>query len=310
MASESAALIPSAGLGILLHRRGIMKLAVRSLLREYLLPPALARLAYGSYITCRDAAVACGSSPSLSRNAKFHSLYAGKRCFVIGNGPSLAKQDLVPLVNEISIVMNRFNRHPLVQRLKPTIFCMGDPGVNVKSIGGLAPFVDKVNASAYFFRTDMKEIVDREGLLDPEKVYYIKMAESLSSGWPHKKHGIDLTRSVPPVQNTSLMAIILALYMGCSPIYLLGMDHDWLGQHSLDSHFYPDSDMHLSSAYAVHWSQYRVLMEMALIVWKTHEILRDYAAGSGTQIYNATAGGYLDVYPRARFENLFPAKRG
>src|SRR5438067_13410697 len=52
----------------------------------------------------------------LQRNSRFREAHAGNRCFVIGNGPSLAGQDIFPLEGEITFVMNTFFAHPVVER--------------------------------------------------------------------------------------------------------------------------------------------------------------------------------------------------
>src|SRR5689334_4044737 len=52
--------------------------------------------------------------PLLQRNEVFRDRHKGRRCFVIGNGPSLKEQDLSPLVDEITLVTNSFYAHPIV----------------------------------------------------------------------------------------------------------------------------------------------------------------------------------------------------
>src|SRR5690349_18838408 len=48
----------------------------------------------------------------LKRNEVFRNLHKGRRCFIIGNGPSIKDQDLSPLANEITLVTNSFHVHP------------------------------------------------------------------------------------------------------------------------------------------------------------------------------------------------------
>ena len=44
---------------------------------------------------------------SQKRLAAYHNLHQGKRCFVMGNGPSLRQTDLSKLKNEYTIGLNR-----------------------------------------------------------------------------------------------------------------------------------------------------------------------------------------------------------
>src|SRR6185295_17903585 len=48
----------------------------------------------------------------LALNAALRGRHAGRCCFVLGNGPSLAQVDLTALAGEISIGMNSIHRHP------------------------------------------------------------------------------------------------------------------------------------------------------------------------------------------------------
>src|SRR5258708_28843911 len=80
-----------------------------------------------------DFAIARGSllrnyAPLLKRNEVFRDRHKGQRCFIIGNGPSLKKQDLSPLANEITFVTNSFYVHPIVgDSWQPTYYFFSDP---------------------------------------------------------------------------------------------------------------------------------------------------------------------------------------
>jgi len=286
--------------------RGIYSLGRRviKLAANWVVPPGLVRV-----MQRIDFELSLGpdvhESTILSRNAKFRNMYAGRRCFVIGNGPSLNKQDLAPLANEVTIAMNFFNKHPIIEKWKPTFFCMEEPVENIKRIG-LSPFLDKIEAQAYFFHIGVKELFDEHQLLDVEKVYYFRVAGSLP-GYPTGKNPLDLAKSIPAAWTTAQTAIMIALYMGCSPIYLIGLDHDWLADPNAFQHFYTTSAGDAEPAFLSDWG-YKKLLEVTLHIWRTYELLRDVACKQGVTIYNATAGGFLDVFPRVEFESLFPAR--
>jgi hypothetical protein len=233
----------------------------------------------------------------LARNAKFKDMHAGRRCFVIGNGPSLNRQDLSPLGNEMTIVMNRFNQHPIIEKWKPTFFCMADPAENLRRVD-LTSFIDKIEAKAYFFQIDVKEIIDERRIVDQEKVFYLRMGSVLQNAQMNTKYNIDFTRAIPRCISTAHMALMLAIYMGCSPIYLIGLDHDYLAHRSIETHFYAGGgDLSQKS--------YKWYIKSTLLVWELYEWIQSVAREKGITIYNATAGGFLDVFPRAEYESLF-----
>ena len=265
---------------------------------DWVVPPGLARAMQriGFELSLRPSV---HESTILSRNAKFRNMYAGRRCFVIGNGPSLNKQDLAPLGNEITIVMNAFNRHPIIKKWQPTFLCMADPPETLPP-EELALELKNIAAQAHFFRIEHKEIFDKHRFIDPEKVYYLKTNGLPRSDWPASRHGIDLTRTIPGCQSTAHMAIMIALFLGCSPIYLIGLDHDWLAQPIVATHFYeggPDFSRY----------SYKQMMEIMLNVWTIHEWIKDVASKQGVVIYNATDGGFLDVFERADYKSIIKA---
>ena len=239
----------------------------------------------------------------LARNAKFENMYAGRRCFVIGNGPSLNKQDLAPLSNEITIVMNWFNKHPIIEQWKPTFYCMAEPRNNL-DCSKLPDFLEKLDAQAYFYRIEYKQIFDEHRYVDSEKVYYAKMRPIPVHECPPARHSIDLTQTIPGCRTTAHMALILAVYLGCSPIYLIGLDHDWLASYPVMSHFDGGGTGDLSKR------SYKSMVRGTLRTWETYEWIETMADRQGVVIYNATAGGLLDVFPRVAYEDLFRRDRG
>jgi len=286
----------------LAHRIYYSQQRASRLLADWTIPPAYQRI-ISEMLFRRALRPTARESAILLRNAKFRNMYAGRRCFVIGNGPSLSKQDLSPLENEITIAMNSFNRHPIIEKWQPTFFCMAEP-TETLTPEQLALELKNIAAQAHFFRIEHKERFDKYRYLDPENVYYLKTSLSLCD-WPKwDRYSFDFSKTIPGFQNTSLMAIAIALYIGCSPIYLVGLDHDWLAERNVSTHFYTTTPGDIRHADLSDWS-YRKLVEMVLVVWSSHERLRDLADRMRVTIYNATGGGYLDVYPRVEFNSLF-----
>ena len=226
----------------------------------------------------------------LSRNAKFNNMYAGRRCFVIGNGPSLNKQNLTPLANEVTIAMNWFNRHPIIDVWKPTLFCVAEPGNMIRN-EKLQLELENIQAQAYFFRIDARHHFDRFSFVDQDKLYFLKM-----EGSPTKDTVLDLTKPIPGAPDTSIMATMIALTLGCSPIYLLGLDYDWLSHRSLHRHFY-DADDPVQTREDLSSYSYLQLMRMSIGPWSAHDALREIGLRRGQQIFNATNGSFLDAYP-------------
>lgn len=247
----------------------------------------------------------------LARNAALRGRFAGRRCFVIGNGPSLGRVDLVPLGREITIVMNSFNRHPILSQWKPTIYCRAEPPESYDSperIATLAGYTKGIDAQAYFFPVGSRRIIERHAPLPLDRVFHFKPAVDLLE-WPVEEHPLDLARPAPHAGNTGHLAIMVAVYLGCSPIYLLGMDHDWLAHRSVNRHFYPPSSGDRSGEDDLGGYSYGSMMQAVLREWRRYQTLGGLAAKAGCMILNATEGTFLDVFPAARLDDALGAAR-
>jgi hypothetical protein len=100
----------------------------------------------------------------------------------------------------------------------------------------------------------------------------------------------------------------LAAYLGCDPIILIGVDHNyattfdikkegkvWTSQEDDQNHFDP---RYFGAGYR--WHDPAVyMMEKAYLVAKAA------CDAKGVRILNATAGGNLEVFPRVEYSRLF-----
>ena len=244
----------------------------------------------------------------LARNARFRDSLLGQRAFVIGNGPSLVDQDLNQLVGENLIATNAFCRHPIVQRQQLKALCLADPkwfDGSSSLLGDLAMIQSPDWQESVFVPLAAREAVEMNKLLPAERTFYCRMEgaifEADSSTIP-----FDFTDTVPGVPNVSHMAIMVALFMGCDPIYLLGMDHDFFSPSVALRHFYTrEADARTPIRDRGHAFGNELYLEEGLRTWRGHRLLRDTAEACGRRIINATAGGFLDVYDRADYDSLF-----
>lgn len=247
----------------------------------------------------------------LLQNRKFNNIHSGKRCFVIGNGPSLKNQRLSKLKNELTIVSNAFWKHPLISgEWQPSYYCFADPlyfdAGNEDFISVINFFKnlrEKIILSKLFVPVSASDTVFRYNLLPREKTNFILFGGSLSRTDINE---IDLTKTVPGVQNVSQMGIEAALFMGCNPIYLIGLDHDWLSHRSKDRHFYDDVTIkgNRSAVTNLSKSYYKEEIISCLNLWEGYEKLREIAKRKKVRIINATLGGFLDVFERQKLNFL------
>jgi hypothetical protein len=148
-----------------------------------------------------------------------------------------------------------------------------------------------------------RSLVRQGGVLQAVPVHYLAFGHS--SEWQCNPRG-QLDRLLPGVSSVSIMALLVALYLGCREIYLLGTDHTSFnlstGQYAYN-HFYtgqarnslgeqpPPAD--LESEFASNAA-----------LWRQYKLVREIAREMNVSIQNASAGGLLDVFPRIDLKEL------
>jgi hypothetical protein len=246
---------------------------------------------------------------TLQHNESLKNKHKGQRAFVIGTGPSLASQNLEPLANEVTFVMNAFWQHPIVEKWQPTYYLLSDSvyfDQSEQSLAFLRSMKARISSSIYFAPLHFKERIIESGMLPVERTNWIGLGSEFHDPGT-RIDNIDFTDLVPNPRSVSQLCIMAAIYLGCSPIYLLGLDHDWLAHMGQNRHFYQGHagfEAHPKHKPVLADWGYRANMESQLILWSGYEKLREIADRDGCRIINATNGGFLDVFERANYEEV------
>lgn len=258
----------------------------------------------------------------LRRNIELRDFAKGRPAFVIGNGSSLARQDLTPLAGECTFVANAFWRHPLLAEFgergaawQPAFYTLIDPLYFDGSEPMRSFFAElraRVRTARFIVPAHQLATVERFGLLPLDRVFACATTGDLAL---QRRARWDLTQPVYGVINVALLGILTAIYAGCRPIYLLGLDHDWLATPGARCrHFYQGLSVqdHAEVAAlengAAH--SYRFNLECVLNAFRSYEVIRATAGELGVEVLNATDGGFLDVFPRVRYEEVVNALGG
>jgi hypothetical protein len=251
----------------------------------------------------------------LNHNNSLKSRYKERRCFVIGNGSSLNTQDISLLKNEVTICANSFFHNIVLNCWQPTFYCVIDP-IHFKKPFATTFFTNltgRVHETTFVLPLIEKEMVDTIGVLSGYNKNYVLFYPSvLKKSLSESQVGsVDLTGPIPGIQSVSQMGIMLAIYLGCNPVYLIGMDHDWLKYFQpgveYPRHFYENKDAEDHAKNYTHSEEltYKGNLINMLKLWEGYEHLREYANNNNVTIINATNGGYLDVFERVKYESLF-----
>ena len=139
----------------------------------------------------------------LAENADIKNRYEGRRCFILGNGPSLKNVDFSLLRDEFVFTVNQLPRNPRFKELH----------TNVK---------DEENNPIVFYHYIAKPMVEKFKLDKYLNIRYFDQTYIDSKDILNSS--IDYTKLVPGFGTVVHYIICLAVYMGFSEIVLLGCD--------------------------------------------------------------------------------------
>jgi hypothetical protein len=247
----------------------------------------------------------------ITANKALKNRHVGKRCFVIGNGPSLGKTDLALLAGEFTIGANSFYRHPQAGVVGLKYLCIGDPHFMVErpeTVTWHNTLCDKMPQTTFILHHTGQPLVQKNGLYRNRDVFFVRGGLTTTT---ESFARIDFTRSLNVGRTTGTMvAIPLAMYMGFSEIYLVGFDANWLDNYDGSYHFYDQHELFPefdSVAADNRGFNYEDELASVLREYQSHSLLQQIAKARGIKLANATLGGRLDMHPRLEYRSLFNA---
>ena len=226
-----------------------------------------------------------------------------RRCFVIGNGPSLNRTDLSQLEGEVTFCTNAFFLKFPDLTWRPTFHVVEDHLVAEDR----ASEINSLTGITKIYPAYLAYCLDA----GPETVFINHRArKSFPEGFDFSKDAAAVTYTGCTVTFTCLQ---LAYYLGFDEIFLVGVDADYkipetarigetYGTSVIDmdsddpNHFHPD---YFGKGKRWHDPQTEKMIEAYTEAKKVVE-------ASGRRIINSTVGGKLEVFPRRAFSHVFP----
>lgn len=247
----------------------------------------------------------------ICKNKKFKNINNGKRCFIIGNGPSLNNIDLKALKNEDVITVNNINKVKDYEQLNIKYHLWSDPDYfngkydinetlknfkkmfDNKEITFFVPLYARDFFNNYEFDTNRVNYFLNRVILDDKSDVLTILTEP-----------INMFRSV--VQ----YAVVIAIYMGYKEIYLLGCDGTnicavidaVLDRTSTEYHAYKDDSVKLEFKKNPLPMEYNFYAQSrAFMLWRR---LGEYAKANEIILKNCTETTLIDCIDRIRLEEV------
>lgn len=258
----------------------------------------------------------------LARNTEFKDIHRGKRCFVLGNGPSLNDIDFKLLENEIVFTVNRLNLHPNFEKLKSNYHVIIDLGafkpVRWQGNRGFTKYaMDQMRALRsqkdliVFMPLAAKDIIEKEKLDRILDIRYLGFMErKFIDGFKTN----DMTRIFPKFDAVVPSAVLCATYMGFKEIYLLGCDetiikdeiHVALGEKCTNTHAYTESDERYRNMYIYENKDSGIehLIEMEMEKLKSFRELYKWCRKNKIKLFNLSSTTLIESIPRRNFKDI------
>ena len=229
---------------------------------------------------------------SAKRLNSFRNLYRGRRCFIIGNGPSLKKMDLSPLKDEITFGLNRF--YLLFEKIG---FCSSFMvAVNELVVEQCAKEISALAIPTFI------NIKSNNHISLNRNTMFIQCLGSPKTGpW----FSSDLKKGICTGGTVTYVAMQIAYFMGFEQVILIGVDHSFVTkgephrvvvtQESDPNHFDPN---YFGKGFK--W-QLPDLERSEL----SYRIAKFHYERNKREILDATVEGKLDIFPKVDYENLF-----
>lgn len=238
-------------------------------------------------------------------------IHAGKRCFIIGNGPSLCAKDLDRLTGELTFAANRIYRIFDQTKWRPTYYLHVDIPLRREMEEEIRTHAAELGH--IFTRVDIKDPRDEERrweypiekltkiFFEPDMYFRIYLKP-----WNQWRTYIseDISSHVTDGATVTFESIQMAIYMGFTEIYLLGVDFNYSVVYDAEG------KVHIDDSVVDYFDGKRYDTTMCNFNTMLHgyQTAREYCDNHQIRIMNATRGGKLEVFERVDFDELLKGK--
>lgn len=230
-----------------------------------------------------------------------------RRCFIIANGPSLKDIDVSKLRKELTVGCNGIYQMFPEWGFHTSYLVFEDieqVELRRKEIGGIkGPIKMAAIYNSYAFPADEKTIFFNAIRMVSQTYYWRDLYPQFST---------DMAACVHTGGSVTYIMLQLAYHLGCNPVYLVGLDHDY-GE--LPKRFPPGkitiTEENIDLIRGLHFSDkyYNVGDQIGVPFVKEQEAAyaaaRDAFERDGRSVLNASTHTCLDVFKRCDYESLF-----
>ena len=256
---------------------------------------------------------------TVAKNRVFKNVNKNKRCFILGNGPSLGKIQLSSLRNEKVFCVNQFMSVKRWEDAYIDYWVCIDGDLLGMWANAQNDFFSKLELLRFknviaFVPIEAKRICQKNGFDAIVDLYYLNpKLQYINLDSKMKLRSIDISRLMMQPYNAVIAAINIAIYMGFSEIYLLGCDQSvlldelkyYFGEQQGKTHAYDDVD-HSRKTY-IERIEYKGMyfeIKTQLTQLMQFSLLADYCNQNGIRLVNLTEKSLISSIKKESIESM------
>lgn len=223
------------------------------------------------------------------------NIHMGERCFVVATGPSLTLQDVEKLRDEVTFGVNSIVKLFPYTKWRPTYYCLGDTGVFQ---GIQNDLLHEMPRLPFFAKGYINCICPTAYWYEPRILEYKlrRYGRRMSSSQIYYSWSNDISIEIASGESIVYTVLQIASYMGFSKIYLLGTDCNYQNTNLLHNKL-------LTYQYDKQLSP-----DLGDTMINDYQYAKKNLERNGVQVFNATRGGMLEVFPRVDLDEVLNDK--
>ena len=231
--------------------------------------------------------------------AVYKDKHLGKRCFIIGNGPSLTAADLERLHQngEITFATNRIFHIFEHTAWRPTYYASED----IMILKDIRDKISEIPCTARFIPINLKWYENAP--ISNATYFYMDYSSDFKDSFGLS---LDAAKAIRCCGTVTISCIQLAIYMGFKEIYLLGVDHNYSKYTDVNGNVVenPDFKDYFSASYDTDFKT-QISRDLGGTTRAFACVQRLSEENEKFRVYNATRGGKLEIFARVNFDELF-----
>lgn len=240
---------------------------------------------------------------------RYRHIYRREDCFVIGAGSSIKSQNIENLSGKKCISVSNVYVHPKINAIRPAYHVLPNIFKHHAKIYEEKKFVEWLSDMDRVLPSVTKIVMHIEDKTHIDKFDLFRKRDVSWYGhmkWDEGRITELNPESFPSVWSVSETALALAIYLGFSSIYLLGIDHDWFN--GLFNYFFDHKTQHILAPdeKKIDFVDSEFQMRRHAYIFKKYKEL--YRLHGRIFNCNSNKNSYVDIFPKLELDEVLFSK--